>query len=97
MCLLGWRNIYQDRKYPDMTDDEIYPQLTDIFRDVLMNDDLVLTPELTAKQVEGWDSFKMIEIVMAVESHFDLKVQSKQLDSLENVGDLVALIRTAKS
>jgi acyl carrier protein len=80
-----------------MTDADIYAQLTDIVRDVLMNDDLELTPQLTAKEVEGWDSFKMIEIVMAVESHFGLKVQSKQLDSLENVGDLVALIRAAKA
>jgi acyl carrier protein len=80
-----------------MTDADIYTQLTDIVRDVLMNDDLVLTPQLTAKEVEGWDSFKMIEIVMAVEANFGLKVQSKQLDSLENVGDLVALIRAAKA
>ena len=62
-------------------------------RDVLMNDDLELNPKLSAKDVEGWDSFKMIEIVMAVESHFGIKVPSQQLDKLENVGDLVGLIK----
>lgn len=36
----------------------------------------------------------MIEIVMAIESQFGVKVKSKQLDSLECVGDLVRLIRT---
>ena len=76
-----------------MTDAEIYAQLTDIMRDVLMNDDLELNPKLSAKDVEGWDSFKMIEIVMAVESHFGIKVPSQQLDKLENVGDLVGLIK----
>lgn len=80
-----------------MTEEQIYAELTDIIRDVLMQDELVLTPDLTAKQVEGWDSFKMIEIVMAVESHFRIKVPSKQLDSLEKVGDLVALIKAARS
>lgn len=80
-----------------MTEEQIYADLTDIIRDVLMQDELVLTPELTAKQVEGWDSFKMIEIVMAVESHFQIKVPSKQLDRLEKVGDLVALIKAARS
>ena len=80
-----------------MTDEEIYEQLTEIIRDVLMNFDLVLRPDLTAKEVEGWDSYKMIEILLAVESHFGLKVKSKELDDLENVGDLVALIRMAKS
>jgi acyl carrier protein len=80
-----------------MTDDEIYEQLTEIIRDVLMNFDLVLRPDLTAKEVDGWDSYKMIEIMVAVESHFGLKVKSKELDDLENVGDLVALIRKATS
>ncbi len=80
-----------------MTDGEIYEQLTEIIRDVLMDFDLVLRPDLTAKEVDGWDSYKMIEIIVAVESHFGLKVKSKELDDMENVGDLVALIRKAKS
>lgn len=80
-----------------MTDEEIYEQLTEIIRDVLMNFDLVLRPDLTATEVDGWNSFKMIEIIIAVESHFGLKVKSKELDGLENVGDLVKLIRKAKS
>jgi acyl carrier protein len=80
-----------------MTDGEIYEQLTEIIRDVLMNFDLVLRPDLTANEVDGWNSFKMIEIIMAVESHFGLKVKSKELDDMENVGDLVTLIRKAKS
>ncbi|MCQ8242169.1 acyl carrier protein [Rhizosaccharibacter radicis] len=75
-----------------MTDADIYPPLTDIMRDVLMQDDLELSPELSAKDVEGWDSFKMIEIIMAVEAQFGIKVPSQQLDKLENVGDLVKVI-----
>jgi acyl carrier protein len=80
-----------------MTDGEIYEQLTEIIRDVLMNFDLVLRPDLTAKEVEGWDSYKMIEIIVAVESQFGIKVKSKELDELDNVGDLVTLIRKANS
>ena len=80
-----------------MTDEEIYEQLTEIIRDVLMNFDLVLRPDLTAQEVDGWNSYKMIEIIVAVESHFGLRVKSKELDDLENVGDLVALIRKATS
>ena len=76
-----------------MTEAEIYHDLTEIIRDFLMQDDLVLHPNLTAMEVEGWDSFKMIEIVMAIESKFGIKIKSQQLDSLEKVGDLVALIR----
>jgi acyl carrier protein len=70
----------------------IYGELTTIMRDVLMQDDLVLSPSLTARQVEGWDSFKMIEIIVAVEAHFGIKVPSHQVDRLETVGDLAKLI-----
>lgn len=77
-----------------MTEQEIYAQLTDIMQDVLMVDDLELHADLSAKDVEGWDSFKMIEIIMAVEAHFGIKVPSQALDKLENVGELVSLIRT---
>lgn len=57
-----------------------------------MRDDLVLTPQLTAADVEGWDSFRMIEIIMAVEARFEFKVPTRELDALENVGDLARLI-----
>ena len=51
------------------TEAEIYGDLTEIFHDVFMRDDIVLSPELTAKQVQGWDSFKQIEIVLASEEN----------------------------
>lgn len=76
-------------------DKNIYEKLTTIFHEVFMRDDIVLTQEMTAKDVEGWDSFKMIEIVMSIEKRFGVKVQSKQLDRLETVGDLVDIIRAA--
>jgi len=79
-----------------MTDKDIYEQLSEIFRDIFLRDDIVPTPETTAQDVEGWDSFKMIEIVMAVESRFGIKVKSKELDQLESVGDLVRLIAASR-
>ena len=75
-----------------MNSDQVYASLTEIFQDVFMRDDIVLSPELTADQVEGWDSFKMIEIIMAVEESFSFKVPTKDLDNLANVGDLARLI-----
>jgi acyl carrier protein len=47
----------------------------------------------------GWDSFKQIEIVMATEERFAIKLHTRELDRLHNVGDLVAVIaaKVAKS
>lgn len=75
-----------------MTEAEIYPALTEIFHEVFLRDDLELTPALTAKDVQGWDSFKQIEIVIATEERFGIKLATRELDKLQNVGDLVAVI-----
>ncbi len=78
------------------TEPELYAALTEIFQDIFLRDDLVLTPDLSAKDVEGWDSFKQIEIILASEERFVVKFATKDLDALRSVGDLVRLIQ-AKS
>ena len=74
------------------TEAETYTGLTEIFHDVFMRDDLVLTPDLTAKQVQGWDSFKQIEIIMASEEKWGIKFNTRELDSLRCVGDLAKMV-----
>ena len=74
------------------TEAESIAALTEIFHDVFMRDDLVLTAELNAKDVAGWDSFKQIEIIMATEERFGIKMSTREIDSLQNVGDLVRVV-----
>jgi acyl carrier protein len=71
---------------------EIYADLTEIFCEVFMRDDIVLTPELSAKDVQGWDSFKQIEIIVSVEEKFGIKFNTREIDGLKNVGDLATLV-----
>lgn len=75
-----------------MTEPQIYEALTTIFHDVFLRDDIVLSSRLSAREVPDWDSFKQIEIIIAVESHFGIKFQTREMDALANVGDLVRLI-----
>jgi acyl carrier protein len=77
---------------------EVRAILTDIFRSVFMRSDLELTSGLSAKDVPGWDSFKQIEIIMAIEERLAIRMSTRELDSLQNVGDLmrVVLVRTAQ-
>ena len=75
-----------------MTEPEIYAALTEIFHDVFLRDDIALSPTLSAKDVAGWDSFKQIEIVMATEERFGIKLSTRELDRLQNVGDLAAVV-----
>jgi acyl carrier protein len=74
------------------TEADIYAGLTEIFQDVFLRDDIVLSPDLSADDVEGWDSFKQIEIIMATEERFGVKFRTRELDGLGNVGDLARLV-----
>ena len=75
-----------------MSEAEIYAALSEIFQDVFLTDDIQLRPELSAKDVPGWDSFKQIDIILAVEEKYGIKLNTRELDSLHNVGDLVRVI-----
>jgi acyl carrier protein len=74
------------------TEAEIYPALTTIFHDVFLRDDLTLTADTNAKDVQGWDSFKQIEIIMASEEQWKVRFSTRELDALRCVGDLVRTI-----
>ncbi len=75
-----------------MTEPEVYTKVTAILREVFDRDDIEATPTLAADQVEGWDSFKQVEILIAVQEEFSVKFSSRELDSLKNVGDLVHIV-----
>lgn len=68
---------------------EILKQLETIFRDVLDNEGIVLTPQTVADDVEEWDSLTHIQLVVAVEKAFGIRFSSKEILSWANVGDLV--------
>lgn len=74
-----------------MSEAAIYETLTEVFRDVFMRE-VELRPELTAKDVTGWDSFKQIEIIVALEERYGIKFHTRELDSLHNVADLARVL-----
>lgn len=75
-----------------MDDGRILTQVRDIIADVLDQPDLQIDSATTATEVEGWDSFNHINIVVAVERHFAIKVNTAEIEELRSVGELVALV-----
>jgi acyl carrier protein len=73
-----------------------YATLTTVFHDVFDDDSIVVTPELTADDVDEWDSSRHIRLVAAVEKQFGLSFSAAEIGRLKNVGQLVSLIE-AKS
>ncbi len=70
----------------------IYQQLGDLFADLLPMTDITLGPATTARDIEGWDSFTNISIMVAVESRFGIRFTGDEFDKLADIGQLVALI-----
>jgi acyl carrier protein len=76
-----------------LNDDNIYAQLRDIIADVLDQPDLQIDASTTADNVEGWDSFAHINIVVAAEARFAVKFKTAEIEEVRNVGELVDLIK----
>jgi acyl carrier protein len=75
-----------------MDEAQIYERLTGVFQDVFDDDSIAVTPELSAKDVDGWDSLNHIRLIITVEKAFKVKFSTSEIGKLERVGDLVALI-----
>ena len=77
-----------------MDTESLYAKLTDIFRDVFDDDSVVVTPQLTADDVDEWDSLSHIRLVLAIEKQFGLQFSAAEVSRLKDVGEFVALIRS---
>jgi acyl carrier protein len=75
-----------------MIHDEIYSELTRIFREVFDDDRIVLGPATTADDIEGWDSQAMITLVVAAEARFGISFRTAEIEQLNNVQQFVNLI-----
>jgi acyl carrier protein len=70
----------------------ILDRVTETARMIFDNDDLVLTRDTTAKDVEGWDSVTHINLIVALEREFKIKFTTSEVMSMKNVGELSDLI-----
>ena len=75
-----------------MTREYIAEKVQEIFRDIFDDDELVITDETNADDIEDWDSLEHISLIVAMEKEFNMKFDIKQVNKLENVGGMIDLI-----
>lgn len=75
-----------------MTKEEILEKVQDIFRDVLDNDEIELTLDMSANDIEEYDSLSHIQLVVAIEKLFGIKFTAKEIMTWENIGEMVDCI-----
>ena len=77
-----------------MREEEITGKLKSVFQKVLEENDITITREMTAQDMEKWDSLRHIQLISEVERAFGVKFKLREVLSMKNVGDLVDLIHT---
>jgi len=75
-----------------MTRDQLLNQVQDIFRDIFDEEDIVISYETVADDIEDWDSLEHINIITSVEKHFKIKFAMNEVSGFKNVGNMIDTI-----
>lgn len=75
-----------------MTREEVYERLTKVFCEVFDDDTIELSDETTADDIEDWDSFEHINLIVAVQDEFSFKIPMGKVVTMKNVGEMVDII-----
>lgn len=67
---------------------DITEELTAVFREVFDDETIVLSDELTANDVDSWDSLSHVNLIIAIEMAFDIEFEQSEILNFENVGEL---------
>jgi acyl carrier protein len=71
---------------------EIVRRLTTIFQDTFEYSGIELFDQMTAADIDDWDSLQHIVLVLAIEREFSVRLNPVEVGKLENVGRMIDLL-----
>lgn len=75
-----------------MNTEEITIKTQEIFREVFQDQHLEIKPEMTAGDVDKWDSLTHLTMIARVEETFGFRFKLKEMVKMKNVGDMLVII-----
>ena len=75
-----------------MDKQQIFDAVSEIFRTVFDDEELVISRETTSEDIEDWDSLEQINLLVAMEKRFSIQFKLEDVKNLSNVGDMLDLI-----
>ncbi|MFZ4796992.1 MAG: acyl carrier protein [Bacteroidia bacterium] len=75
-----------------MNKEEATDKIKNVIVSVLKHGNFEMRDELTASDVDGWSSLTHMMIINDIETEFDIVFKLKELNKLNNIGDLIALV-----
>jgi acyl carrier protein len=79
-----------------MQQSEVYTRLQKVFDETFL-DEVIVTPGLTANDVEEWTSLSHVSLVLAIEQEFGIRFRIGEVEATQNVGELAELIQKRES
>lgn len=74
-----------------MNPQEILGKIQNVF-DTVFVDTVKVTPELSAADVEEWDSVQHISLVLGIEKAFQIRFKMGEVEKAKNIGQLSEII-----
>ena len=71
-----------------------WEKLQDVFREVFQRYDLEINKSMTMADIEGWDSFVQVTLIVNIERAFDFQFESSELTSFKCIGDIFTTIES---
>jgi len=76
-----------------MAREDILRQVNEIFIEILDDQRLILTETTQAADVKDWDSLNHIQLIVAIEKHFNIRFKSREIQIWGNVGEMIDSIQ----
>ena len=73
---------------------EILEKLQEIFRDVFDNDEIVVTINTVAEDIDEWDSLGHVQLIKEIQTQFSISITAQEMRSWEDVGEMADAIIT---
>jgi len=73
---------------------EIKERLQEIFRDIFDDEELEIREDMSAKDIEDWDSLAQINLIIAIEKEFGVKFNLEEVSKLKNIGEMLIQIES---
>lgn len=75
-----------------MTREEVFERLNKVFQDVFDDPSIEVNDDTTSEDIDDWDSFEHINLIVAVEQEFSVKIPMGKVVTMKNVGEMADII-----
>jgi Phosphopantetheine attachment site. len=73
---------------------DVREKVQEVFREVFDDDGIELFDEMTAEDIEDWDSLAHIQLIVSIEKCFNIKFTTEEVLKLKNVGEFISLVNS---